>query len=305
MANEVQLLFSNHEACEGAYAQSIEYLGTHPGLRSTIDQHTLAYSVLDELIPQPVTRLFSGHDFPVTESFSELRNSLELALQGFYNHAFSSNRSTLELGMLGLYFSDGAVDKSEISNWIRSCERTPGIKQLLPKLAKFKPFTEAEGRFGLLTRVGDIFDNLGAYVHTRGVKHSSTGQRRSNVNRFLENPFRRWVKALEHVCATVTFAFLVKHPIGIIGLPMDEKFGLDPPLGLALNTGESERLRAVLTPAEVSFVEELARQDPRVQSIVQWVHSQPDLAESDFQRQADTWDEIFAAGKTGLDLGGK
>jgi hypothetical protein len=78
MANEVQFLFSNHEACEAAYAKSIEYLGTHPDLRSRIDQHTLAYSVLDDLIPQPITRLFSGHDFPVTESFSELRNSLEL-----------------------------------------------------------------------------------------------------------------------------------------------------------------------------------------------------------------------------------
>ena len=207
MENEVQLLFSNHEASEAAYAESIEYLRTHLDLQSTIDQHTLAYSVLDELIPQPVTRLFSGHDFPVTESFSELRNSLELALQGFYNHAFFSNRSTLELGMLGLYFSDQAVDKSEISNWGKSRERTPGIKQLLPKLANFKPFTEAEGRFGLLTRVGDISENLGAYVHTRGYKHSSTGQRHSNVNRFLEDPFRRCVNSLEQVCAVVIFAF--------------------------------------------------------------------------------------------------
>ena len=70
MANEVQLLFSNHEACEAAYAESIEYLRTHPDLLSTIDQHTLAYSILGELIPQPITRLFSGHDFLVTESFS-------------------------------------------------------------------------------------------------------------------------------------------------------------------------------------------------------------------------------------------
>jgi hypothetical protein len=82
---------------------------------------------------------------------------------------------------------------------------------------------------------------------------------------------------------------------------MDEKFGLDPPLGLALNAGESERLRAVLTPAEISFVEELARQDQRVQSIIQWVHSQPDIAESDLQRQAEAWDEMFPPRKSGTE----
>lgn len=39
----------------------------------------------------------------------------------------------LELGMLGLYFSDENADKSEISDWIRSHERTPGLRHLTVK----------------------------------------------------------------------------------------------------------------------------------------------------------------------------
>lgn len=94
---------------------------------------------------------------------------------------------------------------------------------------------------------------------------------------------------------------LLKYPIGLQGLPLTEKFGLNPPAGGFLEPHQVDLIGSMIEQEEMEFLKELSDSDPDVRKIVEHITSLPDLSEEDWRRQSEEFDKRFPHLKTDMD----
>ena len=94
------LLNNSSENIKKSEAETISYLDRDKTSFSKIRDCLISYRYILDLIPETLSKLFSGHIFPYTESYIEIENSVHFCLMGFYKAALISLRSCLELGLL-------------------------------------------------------------------------------------------------------------------------------------------------------------------------------------------------------------
>lgn len=98
-------VINDHSKISETRSGTVKYLEDHAEPYSSLANTMWAYNEIGDLVPQTLDNIMSGHYFPYTESYYELENSYQLALEGFYTYAFTALRSVLELGILGVYFA--------------------------------------------------------------------------------------------------------------------------------------------------------------------------------------------------------
>ena len=285
------LIINDHSKCEASYTASQAYLDANSSVQEKLSTHLRTYHEIGDLIPQTLNNLFSGHYFPYAESYYELENSYELALQGFYHYAVIGLRSVLELGLLGIYFAVHDTEHIDVRPWIISQEKTPRRKELFERLQELAAFSAFDGRFQFRKRISDTFDNLDAFVHTRGYRYSSSALTLSNFNQFSEKSLRLYCDLMASVIADVIIAILLKYPIGMQRLFITDKFGLNGPAGGFLEAHQVTLVTSLLLPEERAFLQQLSDQNPDVQKTVRYFESLPDLTAEEWQQQADEWDK--------------
>jgi len=286
-------LSNNHSKIEETYSASLAYLESHPDLYRAIATHIMAYREIGDLIPQTPENFWSGHFFPYSEALYELENSYELALQGFYNYAFIALRSVLELGLLGVYFAVHDTEYIDVRPWIISKKRTPRRQDIFTRLRKMETFRAFDSRFGLEKRILKIFDVLDGFVHTRGYRYSSSALTLANFNQFSEKSLRLYCNTMFGVVANLMIIILLKYPVGMQGLPLDEKFGLNGPIGGFLREGQVRLITSLIDPEEREFLQKLSDEDPTVQSIVEYFTNLPDITDEELQRQIMEFDNFL------------
>lgn len=289
-------LLNDHEKVESTYAAALQYLKAHPTLYKKIASYLWAYYEIGELIPQTLDNFGSGHYFPYSESYCELENSYELALHGFYNHAFAALRSVLELGLLGVYFAVHDTEHIDVRPWFTSQEQTPRRKEIFKRLRELESFQQFDKRFKLEDRILKTFDRLDRYVHTRGARYSGRALRISNVNQFNDKSLRLYFGSMFTVTADLMIIILLKYPIGLQGLPLDEKFGLEGPAGGYLQDNQVRHITSVLVAEERDFLQKISDDNLDVQTTVLAINNLPDLTRDEWEQQAKRLDESIDMG---------
>ena len=285
------IVINDREKVEGVYKESDEYLQNHEELCEKIGTHLGGYYQVQTLIPQTIESFWSGHFFPYSESYCELENSFELCKQGYYRHSLFALRCALELGVIGLYFDKDDQACIDVQRWLSSEEPTPYFRKSLMRLFELHYFLRFNEKFALKEKIEELYSSLSNYVHVRGYRYSSRAQSRANFNQFNEPSLLRYVAFMKKIVKSVITMMLLKYPIGMQPVPLDEKFGLNTPMGGFLGLSEHEAVMAVLDIHTKQALQNISDSDPGVQEAVQHILSMPDLTEEQWQEQIVDFEE--------------
>ena len=282
-----------HEHVEGAYKASKTFLSSRVDLETKLEDGLWAFHGLGQLIPQTIEKFGSGHYFPYSEGFYNLQSSLELAMCGLYSQAFVGLRSVLELSTMCIYFDMNDESQVTVKPWIQSEIRTPPFRMMIKALLQAEYYQKFNEVFGLEEELQDFYDELGGFVHIRGYKSSSSGLSKANLVVFQPKILEKFAKRLVKTVRLSSLLMLLKYPIGIVPLPITEKFGFNGPVGGFLEQIDTDHIFAVLENREGEFLRNLAKNDKQVQGIVRYFDELPDISEEEFRRQADEFDRFM------------
>ncbi len=287
------IIINDHSKIEETYGATIKYLAKHPNLNSSLAKTIRAYHEIGDLVPQTLDNVMSGHYFPYSESYYELENAYELVLDGFYTYAFAALRSVLELGILGVYFAIEDKEHEKVKPWVTSQQATPHFRDMLAKLSRLNYFKQFDEKFNFATRMSSTYSHLSNFIHTRGYRFSSSGQTLSNFNRFSERTLNEYSDFFSQVVTYVVITLLLKYPVGMQGLPLTEKFGLNSPAGGFLEPHQVYYITSIINEDERDFLQALSDSDSDVKKIVEHFTSLPDLSDEEWNRQKEEFDKRY------------
>ena len=245
-----------------------------------------AFRELPDLIPETLQKAFSGHTFPLLQAEDELLNCLALAYIGFYQHAIAGLRWVLELGVLSVYWDRTDTAERDIQEWLASRARTPFKRRIvdglmgIPNVARY--CEQSTLREDLATLYGELSD----YQHVKGLRYSSHQHTPigSSVH-FNEDAFRQWLELAYQVVRLVTTVHLLKYPVALQDTPVDQKFGLNGPMGGFLNPWQADELRSLFDTEELEKLQEISDLDPEASALAEEFRRRPNITEEQLQQQ--------------------
>lgn len=271
--------------------KSNEYLELHPEISSQIKEILDIFHSLEDLIPQTLENVMSGHMFPLVEANSELENSIALCKFGFYKHAFMALRSVLELGLLSVYWDIDGNSHIDIQKWLCSIEDTPYKRTIFTKLKTNENFLKFDGAHKIFENMDILSKQLSNFVHTKGRHHSSMDLGNANFNRFNEKSLLKWLEYVMTVAKFVVILHLLKYPVAFQHTAAEQKFGINGPAGLFLEPIQAEKIRRFLDKDAVCTLQEISNNDPVAKSLAQWVNDQPDITDEEINAQMGEFEE--------------
>ena len=288
------VVLNDKRRIDDIYRLSVSFLENRSDVCQRLAQHLWGFHEACDLIPQTESKFASGHYFPIAEAYSQVECAYELTLEGFYRQALSTLRWVLELGLLQVFFSVDDREEHDIQPWLTGSERTPARRKLFARLAELPSFVAFDREFGFGNRILETFDRLDAFAHTRGGAHSGFGLAGTNVVAFSEKALLLCVETLASVTRHVITALLLKYPIGLQPLPLDQKYGFFGPMGGWLQDHQVQLLRSLLDPEEAEHLQQLSDEDVKTQELVRYIEDLPDLPRDEWERQSskiDRWME--------------
>lgn len=271
--------------------QSNEYLELHHEISSRLKEILDIFRSLEDLIPQTLENVMSGHMFPLVEANSELENSIALCKFGFYKHAFMALRSVLELGLLSVYWDIEGNSHIDIQKWRWSIEDTPYKRTIFTKLKTNENFLKFDDRHKIFENIDILSKQLSNFVHTKGRHHSSMDLGNANFNRFNEKSLLKWLESVITVSKFVVILHILKYPVAFQHTPVEQKFGINGPAGLFLEPVQAEKIRRFLDKDVVVTLQEISNNDPEAKSLAQWVNDQPDITDEALHAQMEEFEK--------------
>lgn len=232
--------------------------------------------------------------FPFAEAGMDLEYAISHALCGANKSAYFNLRSFLELGFTGLYFISEAATETEGKEWVAGVSFTPFFNRSLKRLLLCSEYAAAEPHIGYSHLLRDTYNSISDRTHTRGTSHGHLELNRSNRPQFIEKSFLEFIEMAERCCEALAITLSIQHPIVLIPLPMDEKFGLNPPLSGFLQEYDVNSLKSFISPPRLQWLEAFAASDSDTQGLREWVESQPDLTEEQWQEQIRHQEEFLS-----------
>jgi len=279
------LIVNTHDHILEAYGKSQEHLKVNPEIQKKIASSLWAYHELGMLVPQLVHSFASGHYFPYLESYGELENSYQLCLYGFYRYSFIALRNVLELGLLSVYWDANDQAYFDIKPWISSKQNTPYRNEIWEKLLSIKNIDIFEKRVGLKGDIDFVYKILSDYTHIKGYKYSTRAQSSGNFNTFTIKPFSNWVVLMEKVVNIIICVHLLKYPIGLQHTPIEQKFGINGPMGGFLEDYQQETIIKVLSEHWRQNLIKISDEDVEAVKLAQEISEKPDITADEFDEQ--------------------
>ncbi len=204
----------------------------------------------------------------------------------------------LELGCLSVYWDIRGPAHIDAQGWLRSLEVTPFRRALFAKLKTNTNIRAFHNKHGLLGETENLYKKLCDFAHTKGIRFSSRALSQSNVNTFNHESLKKWLAFMTQVVRVVVAFHVLRYPVGLQDTPIDDKFGLNGPVGGFLEPFQAERIRGLYPPEVVATLQEISDNDPEAQDLAAWVNEKPDLTGEDWRAQIETEDkrEIEASG---------
>lgn len=244
---------------------------------------------LGEAVSADIESLMRVGYFPWVEAAREFDQAMDLALASHYKAVYDHLRRALELVLVGAFFSSKLTTRAEAVGWTTSNQETPLFTRTLKRVRSLPRFRDLDAA----TSWGDLLQafywKLCDIVHVRGMAASYNSIQPSfhmmggkclpafeavSLARVLD----AFIDSVRHACAIIAGS----NPILLVGLPMDEKFGLNGPASGFFNEYQAERFNRLLPDETKAHFIELARLDPEVRAIELDICSRPDVVDYDF-----------------------
>lgn len=271
------------------YKLTQRYLEDNPAIYEEIYELLWTYHALTDIIPQTTTNLWSGHYFPMLESWEEIQISYNLVCFGLYKQAMGSLRSGLELGLLSVYYNINDEGHKTVQKWLSSHDskeaNTPRAQEVWKIISANENIAEFQKSFDLRQRFFDL-GYLHNYVHTKGNKYSNNlGQMKSNFQTFETKGLKLWSEALQEVLVLIATLHILKYPMSLVEYDYSKKFGIHIPSFPHLQQLPRERLKKMFQHNYFEKLELISRNDNETKSFIDWIESHPDLTEEDIEKQ--------------------
>lgn len=280
-------MVTSDDQIEELLKASHAFLDNHPDLMEVVDDCFVALSAIEDLIPQDIEKLFSGHFFPIAECVLEAEASFHLAVRGFYRESFVSLRTVLELGVLSVYWDKDDQSHVVIKNWLQSKEDTPYFKRVILRgILSMRLAGVFLKQIDFTTWVESCYDVLSNYVHVRGMRYANRNMWRSNTPHFSEASLIRWSKLFKKVVQIITITHVLKYPIAFQYTPIDEKFGLNGPVGTFLRPGQYHHLNSFIPDNVRDILQHLSDSDEDATALAKAICDQADITPEQLVQQA-------------------
>lgn len=232
--------------------------------------------------------------FPWIEASREFDQALNQAILCHYKSVFDHLRRALELVVIGAFFTSEASSPKDARGWLESDRETPLFSKTLQQLLALPRFSALDSTTVWSKTLKEFYWELCDVIHVRGrlasfeeIQPSFLHLGGKCVPHFSSKSLHR---CLDYFVATVRHSATIvalTNPVLLVGVPVDDKFGLNPPASGLFNEGQADRLTELVLPETRSFFKDLVTRDPEVISMTSWVLSLPDLTEEEFALQAE------------------
>jgi hypothetical protein len=259
------------------------------GAAEEIRRFASGYSLTHRILPERTDEIQSGHQFPWFESEADLQISFNLASFGYYKQAHGALRSALDLGLLLVYWSMNEDGHSAFKQWLRSHACTPFASQVWKRVSSHPNFQAFQDSFLTshsyhLEEQFKSVSEVGNFVHTRGAKFSNVlpfpgTSVRIPGQRFSEDAFDAWQRRFAATVRFLVVCYLVRYPIGTVRYDWGRKFGIDIPAFGGLPDNWISMLEELVSQDVFRAISDLAKTDPHVAEVMEWVKSLPDLSD--------------------------
>jgi len=251
----------------------------------------IEYDISDAIISD-FQQLRSVGFFPVTETEMELDHSIKHALIGSYKSAFADLRRALELIVISVYLTSDSCDAKSAIKWVLSKSDTPGFSKSLSVLVTNGRFKEFDETFEWKKRIQELYWLLSDYSHNKG---QLKGYRQLNkTNHFISGTSVPTIneETLESFCdfyintvSEIIVILALYNPMILVGVPLDEKFGLNGPFSGFFYEGQAELVHQLLPKDYKDYFKKLAESDVEIRSNLDYFETLPDLTEEDIKEQ--------------------
>jgi len=292
--NSLQLLHSDRLLLE-ILNESNKYLEKNEIITNKINSANWVLFYLNNLIPQTVENLWSGHIFPIAEAKYELECSIDFCKLGFYKHAISSLRNVLELGLLSVYWDVEDNSHIQIKKWFKSTEQTPFKRIVFTKLKVLSNVKKFDDYLKIFERTANVYEKLSNFGHTKGFLYSSRklNKHYSNVNNFNEKSFLKWFIYMVNVVEIIIIFHILKYPVGLQNTPIEKKFGINGPMGGLLQPFERDAIKKFLSKNVLKELQKISNNDPDAIAIAKWVNDRPNIRKAELSAQIEKDDKCW------------
>ncbi|MHB0972533.1 MAG: hypothetical protein ACYC7A_22670 [Thermoanaerobaculia bacterium] len=282
------------EHLSAATEASRDHLTAKPDLAAQLETvRVFGNQVLLEAVPSDFDSLGKIGYFPFTEASTEFSYAINLALGGAHKPAYQCLRSYLELALVGLYFLSLPVSDRSGRRWLQGDDATPFRAAIVRSLRANTSFATAADHVGFFELLDEVYGRLSDRTHTRGESHGHAAVSKANVPRFVPEALELFVTELRAASSLVATGFAILRPVVLVPLPLDEKFGLNPPLSGFLQDFEVGIVRELLPPEHLQWLEARAATDDEAVSVKEWMESMPDLTREEWDLQIKAQEQWF------------
>ncbi len=258
------------------------YISSNP---KKFDKSFVAFK--EAIICYPITQenWHSGERIPFTHAEETSTMALTLAFQGHYKSAFQSLREIIELIILQLFFYK-QTNKSIIGKWGRGEIRTPSLREMIKEIKKDELVIVADTKLGITNKILQNYDELGAYIHTRGISTTTMGLTGSNMICFSEEAFSRFLNLSTKVYLNCIVVISTFFPASIIAVKAFDKLGHFDPAWI-LRENAVKCVRGVLNRTELDVLEKIAVKNNWFQNLIIKVNSLKSLSKVEIDETYD------------------
>lgn len=262
-----------------------------------LDQLSMVYVALHQIMrlyPMTQGNWHSGERIPLVSAEEVLPYSIIFAFQGNYKTAFVILREFLELTVLQLYFYE-RQDKEEVGAWGRDEIRTPGFKNMMSVLEANPLFSMADSEFRIKDNLLKTYDELGGFIHTRGIPYTTMGLTGNNVNEFSSDALMKYNGYFNDLAHNVILLLAAYFPTSVIALPIFEKLGYWYPNWIP----KKEKVAAIqanLSASELKILENISEHNIWYQKLKLKVLSLPDLTDEKIASTYKEFEELYNKG---------
>lgn len=253
-----------------------------------------------DAVKADIKQLYSVGYFPATETEMELDHSIKHALIGSYKSAFADLRRSLELTLISVFLTSENYDTKKAVNWVMSKSDTPGFSKSLDKLIKHGRFKEFNDKYEWKKNLQEFYWLLSDFSHNKG---QLKGYRELNRTNFFtagtSAPSINY-ETLETFCdfyiktvSEIVVMLALYNPMILVGVPLDEKFGLNGPASGFYYEGQAELVHELIPNNYKGYFKNLADNDLEIKSVVDYFNSLPDLTDEDIKEQIKMQNEFF------------
>ena len=84
---------------------------------------------------------------------------------------------------------------------------------------------------------------------------------------------------------------LLKYPVGLQYIPIDQKFGLDKPIGGFLNPWQVEQIKKIFDIKVLKVLQKISDEDELATTLAGEINRRPDITEKEFAKQIEEDDK--------------